>query len=80
MKELLFLGFKRFFCGYKIEISSIEVSHSFFNIFSTYPRKVSPRRAWQPTPVFLPGESRGQRSLIVCSPYGLKESDITEVN
>ena len=36
--------------------------------------------AWQPTPVFLPGESHGQRSLIVCSPYGLKESDITEVN
>ena len=79
MKELLFLGFKRFFCGYKIEISSIEVSHSFFNIFSTYPRKVPPRRAWQPTPVFLPGESRGQRSLIGYSAWVRKESDTTKV-
>ena len=30
------------------------------------------RRAWQPTPVFLPGESRGQRSLAGCSPWGRK--------
>ena len=80
MKELLFLGFKRFFCGYKIEISSIEVSHSFFDIFSTYPRKVPPRRAWQPTPVFLPAESYGQRSLAGYSPWGLKESDMTEAS
>ena len=36
------------------------------------------RRAWQPTPVFLPGESHGQRSLAGCSPQGLKESDATE--
>ena len=28
------------------------------------------RRAWQPTPVFLPGESHGQRSLVGCSPWG----------
>ena len=33
---------------------------------------------WQPTPVFLPGESHGQRSLVGCSPWGLKESDTTE--
>ena len=37
------------------------------------------RRAWQPTPVFLPGESHRQRSLAGHSPYGRKESDITEV-
>ena len=37
------------------------------------------RRAWQPTPVFLSGESHGQRSLAGCSPQGLKESDMTEV-
>ena len=36
------------------------------------------RRAWQPTPVFLPGESQGQRSLADCSPRGCKESDTTE--
>ena len=28
---------------------------------------------WQPSPVFLPGESHGQRSLAGCSPWGLKE-------
>ena len=37
------------------------------------------RRAWQPTPVFLPGESHGQRSLVGYSPQGRKESDMTEV-
>ena len=34
--------------------------------------------AWQPTPVFLPGESHGQRSLVGCSPWGRTESDTTE--
>ena len=33
---------------------------------------------WQPTPVFLPGESHGQRSLVGYSPGGRKESDMTE--
>ena len=37
------------------------------------------RRAWQRTPVFLPGESHGQRSLAGYSPGGRKESDTTEV-
>ena len=36
------------------------------------------RRAWQPTPVFLPGESHGQTSLEGCSLRGRKESDTTE--
>ena len=36
------------------------------------------RRAWQPTSVFLPGESRGQRSLEGYSPWGCEESDTTE--
>ena len=37
------------------------------------------RGAWQPTPVFLPGKSHGQRSLVGYSPQGHKESDTTEV-
>ena len=37
------------------------------------------RRKWQPTPVFLPGKFRGQRSLVGYSPLGCKESDMTEV-
>ena len=34
--------------------------------------------AWQPTPVFLSGESHGQRSLVGYCPWGLKELDTTE--
>ena len=33
----------------------------------------------QPTPVFLPGKSHGQRNLADCSPWGCKEMDMTEV-
>ena len=36
------------------------------------------RRKWQPTPVFLPGESRGQESLVGCCLWGRTESDMTE--
>ena len=46
---------------------------------SKVPRKIPWRRAWQPTPVFLPGESHGQRSLVGYSPLGHKESDMNEV-
>ena len=35
------------------------------------------RGEWQPTPIFLPGESHGQRSLVGFSPQGHKESDTT---
>ena len=37
------------------------------------------RRKWQPTPVFLPGESQGQGSLVGCHPWGHTELDMTEV-
>ena len=37
------------------------------------------RRKWQPTPVFLPGESCGQGSLVVCCPWGHTGLDTTEV-
>ena len=36
------------------------------------------RRKWQPTPVFLPGESQGWGSLVGCRPWGHTESDTTE--
>ena len=36
------------------------------------------RTKWQPTPVFLPGESHGQRSLAGCSPWGPIDLDTTE--
>ena len=37
------------------------------------------RRKWQPTPVFLPGESQGWGSLVGCHLWGHTESDMTEV-
>ena len=37
------------------------------------------RRKWQPTPVFLPGESQGRGSLVGCLLWGRTESDTTEV-
>ena len=45
---------------------------------SPWAGKISWRRAWQPTPVSLPGESHGQKSLAGYSPQGCKESDTTE--
>ena len=39
---------------------------------------LSRRRQWQPTPVLLPGKSHGRRSLVGFSPWGCKESDMTE--
>ena len=46
--------------------------------FVPWIRKIPWRRAWQPTPVLLPGESHGQRSLEGYSPQGCKESNTTE--
>ena len=40
--------------------------------------KIPGRRKWQPTPIFLPGELHGQRSLVGCRPWIHKESDTTE--
>ena len=46
--------------------------------FGPWVGKIPWSRAWQPTPVFLPGESHGQRSLVGYSPWGHKELDMTE--
>ena len=46
--------------------------------FNPWIGKIPWRRAWQPTPVFLPGESYGQRSLAGNSPWGHKDLDMTE--
>ena len=47
--------------------------------FDPWVGKIPWRREWQPTPVFLPGEFHGQRSLVGYSPWGRTESDTTEV-
>ena len=53
----------------------------FFSIcqrFNPWVRKTLWRRKWQPTPVFLPGESQGWMSLVDYNPWGCKESDVAE--
>ena len=47
--------------------------------FDPWVGKIPWRRKWQPTPVFLPGESHGQWSLAGYTLWGRKESDVTEV-
>ena len=46
--------------------------------FDPWVSKIPWSRKWQPIPVFLPGESHGQRSLAGYSPWGYKESDTTK--
>ena len=46
--------------------------------FDPWVGKIPWRREWQPTPVFLPGEFHGQRSLVGYSPWGNKKLDTTE--
>ena len=58
-------------------MGSLRVGHDWANSLSlsTF---MHWRRRWQPTPVFLPGESQGQGSLVGCRLWGHTESDTTE--
>ena len=47
-------------------------------VFDPWSGKMPWRRKWPPTPVFLPGKSHGQRSLVGYSPRGHRELDTTE--
>ena len=46
--------------------------------FNPWVGKIPWRREWQLLPVLLPGEFHGQRSLVGCSPWGRKQSDMIE--
>jgi len=46
--------------------------------FHPWVGKIPWRREWLLTPVFLPGKSHGQRSLVGYNPWGCKDSDIAE--
>ena len=46
--------------------------------FNPWVRKDPLEKEWQPTPVFLPGESHGWRGLVGCSLWGCKQSDMTK--
>ena len=60
--------------GVKNRLPVQEMRHG----FSPCVGKIPWRRAWQPTPVLLPGESHGWRSLAGYSPWGRRELDMTE--
>ena len=59
-------------CG--ILIGKIIIKIAFIELLHVYGR-----RKWQPTPVFLPGESQGQGSLVGCCLWGRTESAMTKV-
>ena len=59
-----------------IVISAVSTGSLTWSLLGFIPLKR--RRQWYPTPVLLPGKSHGQRSLVGCSPWGGKESDMTE--
>ena len=66
-------------CLYILEINPLSIV-SFAIMFSCLRVVFSPCYSflWQPTPVFLPGESHGWRRLVGYSPWGHKELDMTE--
>ena len=54
------------------------LSYPIFSMKSCLCLQLNQRRQWQPTPVLLPENSHGWRSLVGCSPLGHEESDMTE--
>ena len=67
--------------GYPLQYSGLENSMdcTVHGVAKSWTRLSDFRRMqWHPTPVLLPGNSHRRRSLVGCSPWGLKESDTTE--
>ena len=58
-------------------MESLRVGHNWETSLSLF-TFMHGRSTWQPTPVFLPGESQGRGSLVGCRLWGLTESDLTE--
>ena len=58
-------------------MGSLEVGHDWVTSLPLF-TFMHWRRQWQPTPVFLPGESQGQGNLVGCRLWGHTESDTTE--
>ena len=62
-----------------IELVILSIYYSLvYSKFDPWVGKIPWRRKWLPAPVFLPGEFHGQRSLESYSPWGRKESDMTD--
>ena len=65
-----------FLCGF---IFHSQIQAFVFNVLADpWVKKIPWRKAWQHTPVFLPGESNGERILAGYSPWGRRELDMTE--
>ena len=65
------IALARKICGADCEITIDTLHEHYWNY------KIDPNIEWQPTPLFLPGKSHGQRSLAGYSLWGRKESDTT---
>ena len=63
--------------GGLLSMGSLRVGHDWATSLSLF-TFIHWRRKRQPTPVFLPGESQGRRSLVGCRLWGGTESDMTE--
>ena len=75
------LSVTRLVCFHSLPILPVEISMYFIQIWRYYLYVIIPlfwRMHWQPTPVLLPGKSRGWRGLVSCSPWGHLESDRTQ--
>ena len=64
--------------GASLGAQTVKNLHAMKPESSPWVGKIRWRREWLPTPVFLPGEFYGQRNLVGYSPWGHKESDMTE--
>ena len=69
------LGLPQWLSGSRIHPQCIRCRRRGFN---SWIMKISSRREQQPTPIFLPEEFHGQRSLMGYTPWGCKESDMIE--
>ena len=72
------LGVLRGFPGAKRERICLQCWRGRRHGFDPWVRKMPQRRAWQPTPVFFPGKSHGERSLAGHGPWVRRESDTAE--
>ena len=64
--------------AWKAAVHGVVKSRTWLSDFTSLFTFMRWRRKWQPTPVFLPGESQGQESLVGCCLWGCTESDMTE--
>ena len=75
--KLFCVGYCRFPRGHSGKESACQCRRCRRHRFNPWVGKIPWRKKWQSTPVFLPGESHGQRILAGYSPWGHKESDMT---